>query len=65
MIVAHRLSTIRQADLIYVLDEGQVKERGRHDDLIAADGIYAAMWRVQTGEIPQPVLPAARPPGHA
>ncbi|MGE3276986.1 MAG: ATP-binding cassette domain-containing protein [Vicinamibacterales bacterium] len=53
VIVAHRLSTIRQADLIYVLDEGQVKEMGRHDELVAADGIYASMWRVQTGETPR------------
>jgi ATP-binding cassette subfamily B protein len=54
VIVAHRLSTIRRADLIYVLDDGQVKEMGRHDELIAADGIYAAMWKVQTGEIVRP-----------
>ncbi len=50
IIVAHRLSTIRQADLIYVLDDGCVREQGRHDELIEADGIYASMWRVQTGE---------------
>jgi ATP-binding cassette subfamily B protein len=48
IIVAHRLSTIRRADIIYVLDEGHVKEHGVHDDLIARDGIYAAIWRVQT-----------------
>lgn len=50
VIVAHRLSTIRHVDLIYVLDDGQVREQGRHDELLQADGIYASMWRVQTGE---------------
>ena len=64
IIVAHRLSTIRRADLIYVLDDGQIKERGRHDNLIAADGIYAAMWKVQTGEIVQRA-PRSRPPTDA
>jgi ATP-binding cassette subfamily B protein len=64
VIVAHRLSTIRRADLIYVLDDGRVKESGRHDDLIAEDGIYAAMWKVQTGEIVKRV-PPAQPPADA
>jgi len=50
IIVAHRLAMIRRADLIYVLDDGLVKEQGHHDELVAADGIYASMWRVQTGE---------------
>ena len=49
IIVGHRLSTIRHADHIYVLNEGQVAEEGRHDELVKRDGIYASMWRVQTG----------------
>lgn len=50
VIVAHRLSTIRHADIIYVIDEGSVRESGTHEDLIRAKGIYAGMWMVQTGE---------------
>lgn len=50
IVVAHRLSTVRNADLIYVLDEGQLREQGRHEDLIQANGIYAGLWRLQTGE---------------
>lgn len=49
-VIAHRLSTIRNADMIFVLDHGQLVEQGRHEDLLAQDGIYAALWRVQTGE---------------
>jgi len=49
IIVAHRLSTVRNADLIDVLDVGRVQESGVHDELVALDGIYAAMWRVQPG----------------
>ncbi len=50
VVIAHRLSTIRNADRIFVLHEGQLYEQGRHEELVAADGIYAALWRVQTGE---------------
>jgi ATP-binding cassette subfamily B protein len=47
LVIAHRLSTIIDADEIIVLSNGQIAERGRHGDLIAQDGIYAAMWREQ------------------
>ncbi|HMB55881.1 MAG TPA: ABC transporter ATP-binding protein [Arenimonas sp.] len=50
LIVAHRLSTVRQADAIHVLDAGRIVESGRHDELIARNGFYAALWRLQTGE---------------
>lgn len=44
-VIAHRLSTVRNADMIYVLDQGQVVEQGHHDDLLAKDGIYAMLCR--------------------
>jgi ATP-binding cassette subfamily B protein len=47
ILVAHRLSTIQQADVIYIMDKGQIVESGSHRDLIAQDGRYAALWRAQ------------------
>ena len=51
IIVAHRLSTVRNADSIMVFENGSIIEQGTHDDLVALDGKYAALWRVQTGII--------------
>ena len=51
IVIAHRLSTVRHAACINVLDQGRVVEQGTHEGLIAADGIYAQLWRVQTGEV--------------
>ncbi|MTV27094.1 ABC transporter ATP-binding protein [Nitriliruptoraceae bacterium ZYF776] len=51
LVIAHRLSTIRHADRIHVLAAGEVVEAGTHDELVARDGPYAALWRVQTGEV--------------
>ena len=49
MIVAHRLSTVRNADLILVFENGSIIEQGTHDNLVDMSGKYATLWRVQTG----------------
>lgn len=53
IVIAHRLSTVRDADRIWVLEAGQVTEAGTHDELVQNNGLYAALWRVQTGELIQ------------
>ncbi|MDJ0497029.1 MAG: ABC transporter ATP-binding protein [Acidimicrobiia bacterium] len=50
LVVAHRLSTIRHADMIHVMERGRIVESGTHEELIDGDGSYAALWKVQTGE---------------
>ncbi len=50
LVIAHRLSTVRDADLIVVMDAGHVVETGRHDDLVAQGGIYARLSRLQLTE---------------
>lgn len=50
VVIAHRLSTVRHADRIWVLEHGRVAEAGTHDELLDIGGLYAALWRVQTGE---------------
>ncbi|MBD1928116.1 ABC transporter ATP-binding protein [Trichocoleus sp. FACHB-90] len=47
--IAHRLSTVRNADCIYVMEHGKLVEHGRHEQLLAKPGIYASLWKVQTG----------------
>src|SRR5262249_2128405 len=47
IIVSHRISTVRDADLIFVLDEGRIAERGTHDALIRENGLYAELHRKQ------------------
>jgi len=50
ILIAHRLSTIMHADTIYVLEQGNMIEKGKHEELLAEKGLYYAMWRQQIGE---------------
>jgi ATP-binding cassette subfamily B protein len=47
ILISHRISTVKDSDQIVVVEDGEIVERGRHEDLIATGGIYAAMFREQ------------------
>ena len=50
IVIAHRLSTIRNADQIIVMEDGKIVSQGKHEELLGEDGLYARLWKVQTGE---------------
>src|SRR5260221_2828355 len=62
LVIAHRLSTIREADQILVIDDGRVRERGTHEELLAAGGLYTELYHTQFASQEKAVPAAAAPP---
>jgi ATP-binding cassette subfamily B protein len=55
-VIAHRLSTVTDADNIVVLENGQIIEQGKHGSLLAMQGQYAQMWKLQQQENKRPLI---------
>jgi ATP-binding cassette subfamily B protein len=62
IVIAHHLSTILRADVIFVLKDGQVSERGTHDELIAAGGLYSELYAIQNGDPEEAMADPLRAP---
>ena len=63
LVIAHRLSTVRDADKIYVIDEGHVREEGDHERLLATDGLYANLSKLQFRSLDAPMTSASNQNG--
>ena len=60
LVIAHRLSTVRAADQIVVVDDGRIVERGRHEELLARGGLYADLYTTQFAQSDSDLTPAER-----
>ncbi len=50
IVIAHHLNSIRHADIVFVIQDSELVERGTHDELVAAGGVYAELYKIQTAE---------------